>query len=124
MRRRSGIPDALPFPTRPFTAPWLKPGTQIRVLGGVNDAGPDFFVVPDSMAHQGTASHSLGIRRLTGAQLIVPSAGMTEAAQLVNASGLAEIKEGSKPALALSFDAAPRQRTLDLRPLLPVTLAY
>jgi hypothetical protein len=125
MRRRPGVPDVLPFPTRPFSAPWLRPGTELRKLGTEGDSvAPDLFVEPAYLAYRGTGSHPLGVHRLTGVRVIVLPAGLSDATRLVSDGRIATIGVGSEPAMFLAFDGGTNRRSVELRPLLPLTLSY
>jgi hypothetical protein len=125
LRRRAGVPEELPFPTRSFAAPWLRPGTEYRVLGAAGDhAAPDLFVVPAYAASRRPGSQPLGMRRLTDVRMTVVPAGMTEGVELINQGRIAVIESGRAPALVLTFDGGQRTQSLDFRPLLPLTLVY
>jgi len=75
-------------------------------------------------AHRGAGSHSLGVHRLTGVRVSVPSAGVSEATGLVSDGGIATIGVGSEPAMFLTFDDGTNRRSVELSPLLPLTLSY
>ncbi len=113
MRRRLGVPD------------WLRPGTEIRQLGTEGDsAAPDLFVVPAYLANRGTGSHPLGVHRLTDVRVIVSPDGLSDATRLVSDGRIATIVVGSEPAMFLTFDGGTKGLSVELRPLLPLTLSY
>ena len=125
LHRRAGVSGNLPFPTRSVVEPWMRPGTEERKLGGVEDfAAPDLFVLPDYLVNRRPGMQPLGIRRLTSVRVTVSSDGMTNGVALMNRAGLAEIQPGGKPLLELVFDAGVQNRSLDFRPHLPLTIGY
>ena len=125
LHRRAGVSRELPFPTRSVVEPWMRPGAEFRKLGGVNDfAAPDLFVVADSPTNRRPGLQPLGIRRLTGVRVTVISGDETNGVALINRSELAAIQRGVEPLLELVFDVGNKNRSLDFRPQLPLTMMY
>ena len=146
LRRREGTPEDLPFPTRRYTAEWMEPGTALQLLGTEADTlAPELFVLnpqralPDStalMAHLSrlhheeaeryikARAHPLGVRQITHARLTVLPGGDSEAALMLNRSGVISLEVGQKPLLEIFFDRGERGLSQDLRPLLPLLFRY
>ncbi len=144
LRRVKGAPDELPFSTRRYTASWMQPGSEMRLLGAEADTGaPALFVVPEGQPDTVTLErelqaapseelrrrlsnrmHPLGIRRLTGVRAVVYPSGVSEAARMLSEAGVVQIDNGSAPLLELCFDDRKRHESRDLRPALPLVLNY
>ena len=81
-------------------------------------------MVPAYVTNRGTDSHPRGVHHLTGVRVFVPPAGLNDATRLVNDGHIATIISGSEPAMFVTFDGGTKQRSTDLRPLLPLMLEY
>ena len=141
MRRLPGVADSLPlpFPTHPYTPPWIRAGTTLERLGDPLDARtPALFVVPSYMARDSVANarrraadpalatasaHPLGVHRLTRVRLTLPDRSRSEAVAALARSGVLDVAPGTEPLLELTFDGGGRGRR-DLRPDLPLILRY
>jgi hypothetical protein len=144
LRRVKGAPEELPFPTRRYSASWMQPGSEMRLLGAEADRrAPALFVVPEGQPDTATLEqrlvvapseglrrrlndrvHPLGIRYVTGVRAVVHPSGVSEAVRMLSESGIVQIDSGSAPLLELRFDDIKRGESGDLRPILPLVLNY
>lgn len=144
LRRVKGTPEELPFPTRRYTASWMQPGSEMRILGAETDTeAPALFVVPEGQPDTATLEremkaapseelrrrlsirvHPLGIRRVTGVRAVVAPSGVSEAGRMLSEAGVVRIDGGSAPLVELRFDGGRRHESRDLRPVLPLVLSY
>ncbi len=115
---------------------------------------PQYFVVPPYMALPAwvtkvDTTNALGARRLTGAEVKVRASGgrshavsdfgvgsgfnfvsatpakrLSRAARLLKRTSVVEIDPGPSPLLILTFDHGNQRRSADLRPELPLVIAY
>lgn len=134
LRRRSGVPDALPIKARTYTAPWMRPGTSILTLGDEKSTDvPELFIVPrymgldawveDSRKKEPRAfEHKLGVHRLTDVSIVARGSVPPEIARALPQT--VRVVAGADALLHLTFDVARRQRRVDLRPALPIVIAY
>ena len=140
LRRQAGAPDSLPFPTaRMDPQPWMPPGMDMRlVTTNADSLAPGVLVVPRTMAltawidrmRSDTArarmlQHPLGVRRVTGARVVVTSAeGLPPNVRLLRDAGVVRVEQGAAPLLELTFDGGGRGASRDFRPELPLLIRY
>ncbi len=146
LRRVTGGPKELPFPSRGYTPPWYEPGMEMRFLSAEADVkGPSLFVIPDERTHPSSESlerelaaapsdelrrrlnsrvHPLGVHHVTGVRIVVLGSAVSDAARMLTEAGIVQIAGGSEPLLVITFDNAARRASKDLRPTLPLVLNY
>lgn len=139
LHRAPGTPDSLPFPTWSTRAPWMPPGATFDIITPRTDSlSPSFTILPRMMAvaeispdHPGDAPRSstlqqpLGLQRVTGVRLLVPSAMReSDALRIFRSTGAARVESGDAWCLELTFDDGARHKVLDLRATLPLVLRY
>jgi hypothetical protein len=132
LRRTTEAPTAPPYISRPATAPWMKPGSQIDVLAPPADTfpSPRVFVVPPSMADwkskvpPSQLLHRLGVRRITHVRVLTPPGSHLQF--LGPAITLPDVtfEPGSEHLAELTFDGGSQHRRVDLRPRVPLVLLY
>jgi hypothetical protein len=139
--RAAGGSD-LPFPTKKYWAEWMKPDTFILIAeSSVDLKEPFYFVVPDYLAvpsaeqlkqlldsqpeYRRNFTHALGVRRLTGIQIMSNQAGkFSNTASMLSKNGVVVIKRGKSTHAELTFDGGSQRKAVDVRPTLPLILKY
>ena len=140
LRRRSGAPDALPFPSEAVERkPWMPPGPEVRrVTSSADSVAPRVFVVPREMAMTGwdaeavadsafvaLLQHPLGVRRVTGVRVVVARPeGNPPSLQRLHRAGVLQVEPGPSHLLELTFDGGGTGATKDFRPELPLVIRY
>jgi hypothetical protein len=140
LRRASGAPDSLPFPTRVVRSEWMRPGAAIEIVSAATDSlGPRLWVVPAMMAANGIADsdserdrlskpedfrHPNGAQRITAVKVIAPESALTTATRLIGATGVVTFERGPEWILDVTLDGGARRQTRDLRPALPMVVHY
>jgi hypothetical protein len=80
---------------------------------------------PLNINHQQLTSHSLGIKKLTSANITITSCKkLSNAVALLKDNNVLTIKKGSSPLLELQFDRAARGEIIDVQPMLPMRISY
>jgi hypothetical protein len=131
LRRTPTAPDELPIEAERFEAPWMRPGTAILTVSNAS-ALPSLFVVPRYLAldawvakaHESEPEsfrHKAGVERLTRVTLAGPYRRLPAAM-----ANVAELQFVNSPdhSLELTFDAGRQGKRADLRPTLPLVLAF
>ncbi|MFH1277878.1 MAG: VOC family protein [Candidatus Eisenbacteria bacterium] len=137
LRRVDPELDRMPFPTSPRWAEWMKEGTSIEVAQTGTEAltDPSIFVVPRYMGWDVTvaskpevlaaAVHQLAFSEVTGVRLHGPGLpSPSPAVQYVFEHGLVQFKTAENHMLELEFDGGRQEKTLDIRPILPLVINY
>jgi hypothetical protein len=131
-RRRPDAPDQLPYVSRPYTAPWMKAGTQIDVLAPPVDSlpSPRVFVVPRDMGAwqrkvaPGLFVHRLGVKQVTRVGVITPDGARVQFLGSIDSLPGAKFVRGREHLVEVTFDGGREGKHVDLRPRLPVILRY
>lgn len=130
LRRRDNAPDPLPFPSRPMSAEWMRPGTEMRLLNGEDEAfAPGLFVVPDYMAMTNWGSDPAAdaarpgnaVADITGTRITTRPGTRPAAADVLLQSGV-RFDTGDEPLMELTVTTREPLRRTDLRPTLPIVL--
>lgn len=140
LHRRAGSTASIEFPTRKYSAEWMKPGTFIEVAEGVPVAEPAVFIVPDYMAvgpgekqqellkkdpeFAKLFQHPVGVKSITSATITVTPKTLGAVASTLTKGNVVKIQSGAAPLLELTFDGGSRGKSLDARPTLPLLLRY
>ena len=131
LRRTPTAPDKLPIEAEEFRAPWLRPGTSILTVRD-GPASPMVFIVPRYVALDAWVAkaresepesfkHKAGVEQLTRVTLAGPYQPPPDAI-----AKIAELQFVNSPdhRLELTFDAGRQGKRTDLRPTLPLVLAF
>lgn len=137
LHRLPGSGGTIPFPVTHYWAEWMKPDTIIEFAQTVtNNSEPMYFVVPDyiSTGSQAmrdmlkerfkTSSHRLGVTRLSSLRILTTGKKLTATSELLARSGIMKVERGKAPLVELTFDGGRQNKSVNLRPLLPVVLKY
>jgi len=122
----------VPFPTRSYTADWMKPGAEILLADGQPLNEPALFVVPGYMAwpelsrsYSEFMDHPNGVARITSIRVSGPGLGDPSASlDYVNQNAIVEVFDAPQPLLELEFDDGRGGQQVDLRPDLPLLIRY
>lgn len=95
-----------------------------------------YFVVPDYIsigipavrerlkARSKTGSHRLGVSRLSNLKIVTTGKKLTPTSELLTRSGIMKVERGKAPLVELTFDGGRQNKSINLRPQLPVVLKY
>lgn len=114
-----------PFPTWAYHAPYLPAQVSIGIALATPLAEPEFLYLtfatrPDAKRRE-PIEHPAGLRRLTGVGVGLPSSGVRSyAAKAVAELGLVSWFDAPAYAIELTFDDGADERSIDLRPTLPL----
>lgn len=132
LRPRPGDDGAVPFPTWDYAPDYLPTGRSIPV-GRAPLAEPMWFVLPFATRPERTperspepVDHPCGVTQITALRIAVPDTGAwSQPACYVNehVDGV-QVVRGEAPVLHLTFDGGQGGQTHDLRPDLPLRLAW
>jgi hypothetical protein len=128
-RQRAGATGPIPFPTRQLRAEWM-PGEIFVNFAAEVTAEPYYGVVPDELSYPSfktniaEPAHALGIQELTSVRITAKSEMLSPIARLLSTNGLITIERGGSPLMELTFDAGVQGKILDVRPTLPLVMAY
>ncbi|MGA8533289.1 MAG: VOC family protein [Candidatus Tumulicola sp.] len=120
--------DAPPFPTWAYHAPYLPAQVSIGIALATPLAEPEFlylnFATPPGAKQREPMTHPSGLVRLTGVRIGMPSPTdvRSQAARAASAAGLVSYYPASGYVMELVFDAGTNDRSVDLRPALPLLL--
>jgi hypothetical protein len=122
---------SLPFATWSYGPPYLPPGLEIPVAK-TPPAEPMLFSIPfggrpDAYPpeRREPLDHRLGVREITALRVTLPGLDALSAPlRAVERLGIARFIPGDEPLIEISLDHAPRGRTADLRPELPLVLRW
>ena len=118
-------------PTKPYSGPWMQPGTAIDLLRQESEPNAvELFVIPKYMAVPSwigqvrtrmprLLAHPNGAREVTAVDLRITASQRPEAIKHVTAKRLSFTPD-SVALLTLDLDAHSRGETIDLRPTLPI----
>lgn len=126
---RAKQPGATVAPAFPVHAFRLPNGAQVG-FNGENLAEPCYGLVPEEMSFREFRTnipdlpHPLGVNNLTGIAVTVAAHTLSPIARMVSEAGIADIQTGAEPLATLTFDQGAQQRSVDLRPALPLVLNY
>jgi len=133
-------PEKLPFPTWKVSADWMEKGTFIEIM--TPKEMPKAVSLSISSHSESTRArenealardpvkgamflHPNGARRLTGMQVVAPSAdGLPPAASYIAEHGLVKFDVGKQWLLDVTLDDGTQGVTKDLRPDLPMVIHY
>jgi hypothetical protein len=130
LRRRDNAPSPLPFSSRPMSAEWMRPGTEMRLLNREDEAfAPGLFVVPDYMAMTSwgsdpaadAASSGNAVADITGVRILTRPGTRPAAADVLSQAGV-RFDTGDEPLMELTVTVRQQLRRTDLRPTLPIVL--
>ena len=135
LRRVDSTRDDLPFPTHPYFAEWMRPGTTMEIAYSSELNEPDIFVVPPYMEWDefmksrpqilDYVDHDLGLQELTGIRFSGPDLPTdSKAIAVLQEQNLVEFKPGLSFFVELIFDQGRSEKTLSLQPRLPVKIHY
>lgn len=127
LRRTSGSPDGLPFPTWAYAPAYVPAGTTIPVGRNSENLGePLIFLLPwKTEPGWKAAAHPNGARRVTRAELVlVDSAEPSEVLRSLRDLGVVEIAGGPSFLMEVELDGGGSGRRLDLRPEVPLVLVW
>lgn len=95
-----------------------------------------YFVVPDYISigipavrerlkeRSKTSSHRLGVSRLSNLKIVTTGKKLTPTSELLTRSGIMKVERGKAPLVELTFDGGRQNKSINLRPQLPVVLKY
>jgi hypothetical protein len=137
---RVGPSTPLPFPTWSIAPDWMPAGTAIEILTARDDTkSPSFFIEPPILAVKEEANykidkndpkhasfqHPLGVERVTEIKIVRPKPYQPVAAfTYLEKAEIFKSGEGTEWAVEITFDAARKGQTKDLRPDLPLIIRY
>jgi len=126
----------LPFPSKSYWAPWMRPLASLAVATRSDDQSgdPAIFVIPDYMRWDlrtqrdpsilASADHAVELGKVTGLRVHgpgLPSA--SPAVRYLEQQGLAEFVQGQEHLLEVEFDGGGPS-SIDVRPALPMLIRY
>jgi hypothetical protein len=122
---RDPMPDP-PFETWRYSPAYLPEGMAFEMAANSDDPrAPLIFVLPLSRVADWTApAHPNGVERLTDVGLAPGPMPPSDVMSAFFGLGLVSRDDGPEPVLRLEWDHRAQGRTLDLRPHLPLTLAW
>jgi hypothetical protein len=129
LRHRPGSSTLIPFPTRQLKAEWMPGNIAIEFAADLS-AEPYYGIIPESLTYTSFKAnipylpHPLGVKRLTRIKITVDAEEISPIAQLLLANGLAALEPEAAPLLELTFDGGVQGKLVDIRPTLPLVLAY
>ena len=137
-RRTPATPASFPFATVKVHSDWMAAGEYLELLTPrAMTKALGLFVTPepvDEAANETLATnavkgvafhHANGTQRITGVQVIAPSADLLPpAATYVSNAGSANFAVGSKWLLVLTLDSGRQKKARDLEPDLPLVVRY
>lgn len=118
-----------PFATTRLRADWM-PGEVLLRFAGEESAEPYYAVIPQPLWYSTfrgnlpEPEHPLGLKTLTQVHITVTGETLSDKARLLNAAGLLTIEHGPEPLMTLTFDNGAQDKTLDVRPTLPLVLKF
>jgi hypothetical protein len=117
-----------PFPTWPYHPSYLPPGLAIDVAVGTSLSEPEIFYIraprrPGALGGEAT-SFDGAFRKWGAVSIGLPGASRSAALRAVEAAGLVSFPTAAEHVMYVDFGDAPRERTADLRPDLPIVLRY
>jgi len=139
MHRNASAPAVLPFPTFKVRADWMQPGESIEILTPREAPKALGLLVPpratDVAANLGLAAdpvkgamfrHASGARRITGVEIVAPSADAFPPAPAAYAARDTMVKftVGNEWLMILTLDGGAQGKVRDLGPDLPLILRY
>lgn len=137
LHRRSGESGELPFPVRHYWSEWMQPNTIIEFAQTVTNASePMYFVLPEYISVGSSATqarlketlksspHRLGVSRVTDLKMVTTGSRLTSTSETLRRGGVVQVELGKTPLAVLSFDNVRQNKTVDLRPKLPLLLKY
>lgn len=137
LHRRAGYTGELPFPVRHYWAEWMQANTIIEFAQSVSEVSePGYFVLPEYLSTGSPAGqqmlrerlksnpHRLGVSRLSSLKIVTTGKRLTSTSETLTRAGIVTVEQGKSPLAVLSFDDARQNKTIDLRPKLPLVLKY
>jgi hypothetical protein len=129
--RATDAASPLPFATWSYRPPYLPPGLEIPVAETIA-AEPMLFSIPFGgrpdgypPARREPLDHPVGVREITALRVTLPGLDTpSDPLRAVERLAIARFIPGDEPLIEISFDSAPRSRTADLRPELPLMLRW
>jgi hypothetical protein len=136
--RTPATPEAFPFPTTKVRADWmpatesmelLTPRDMTKALGLIVTAEPIDKAVYAKLSVDPVKGamfqHPNGARRITGVDVIAPSAGeLPPAAAYISDAGAATFSVGAAWLMTVTLDDGRQGKKVDLRPTLPAVIRY
>lgn len=128
-RTQAGSTSPSPFPAKQMEADWMPPGTFVA-FNGDTLTEPYYGLVPEALSFRGFRAniedvpHPLGVHHLTDVTFHLPTDSRSPIAQLVQASQAASFVTDKEHLAVFTFDAGAQNKTIDLRPTLPVIFQY
>ena len=107
----------------------MPPGTFVA-FNGDTLTEPYYGLVPEALSFRGFRAniedlpHPLGVRHLTSVTFHLPTESRSPIAHLVEASDAASFVTDIDHFAVFTFDDGAQNKTVDLRPMLPVLLNY
>lgn len=137
LHRLLGVEGPLPFPVTNYWAEWMQPNTNIEFAQSTsNMSEPMYFVLPGYLSINTPGMeqrlketlqsnrHALGVSRLTNLKIITTSQKLTTTSAELTRGGVLNVERGKKPLAELTFDGGKQNKSVDLRPKLPLVLKY
>lgn len=138
LRRTSSTPVVFPFPTVKVHSDWMAPGDSIELLTPrAMTKALGLFVTPTPVDETRNVAlvadsvqgamfrHPNGARRLTGVEVVAPSADrLPPAAAYVSDAGAAIFTTGKAWLMIITLDSGKQGKVRDLRPDLPLVIHY
>ena len=129
---RKGSATSLPFPTWTIAPDWMPKGTAIEILTTRDDSkSPSFFIEPSVLAVKEKTKmddanrNAIEVERVTDIQLVTPKEYQpVPAFNYLKQAGIFKTSDGAAWAVEVTFDAARKGQTKDLRPDLPLIIHY
>jgi hypothetical protein len=128
-RKQPDSTDLAPFPAKQMEADWMPPGTFVD-FNGETVTEPYYGLVPEALSFRGFRAniedlpHPLGVHHLTSVTFHLPTAARSPIAQLVEANGVASFVTDTEHFAVFRFDDGTQNKSVDLRPTLPMLLNY
>lgn len=137
LHRLPGVEGPLPFPVTNYWAEWMQPNTNIEFAQSTsNTSEPMYFILPGYLSINTpgvpqrlketvqSSPHALGVSRLTNLKIITTTRKLSATSTELTRGGVLNVERGKKPLAELTFDGGKQNKSVDLRPTLPLVVKY
>ena len=116
----------LPFQTWTYKPPYLPPQLQIDIVRDTKPHEPLIFVIPfEKRKHTRPIDHPVGIRRVTGMQIEIPSnKTFSESVKTIDSRDIVNFQAGTANLVIIECDRGKQKKARDFRPYLPLIFRF